>query len=236
LRWLSSPYQYHSAPWEGLPLPILDATLSETSTDIPAQLMVIRGLNVVQGLGVVHNDVKKYCRLLRLFVKAHSDDMKQVEICLSKGDIKGAQNLTHRLKGVAATLSIVSVSEIAAQLDMTFYLDSAVDECIKLARQCDVELSKLAEAILLNIPEDFEHVNAPPIAINYEDSSQIIAELKILLSENNIRAGKLALESADLLRSRLGSDYESFIQLLNGYDFDGALKTLQELTSKGIDS
>jgi len=133
-------------------------------------------------------------------------------------------------------LSIVTVSEIAAQLDMTFYLDSAVDECIKLARQCDVELSKLAEAILLNIPEDFEHVNAPPIAINNEDSNQVIAELKILLSENNIRAGKLALESADLLRSRLGSDYESFIQLLNGYDFDGALKTLQELTSKGIDS
>jgi CheY-like chemotaxis protein len=234
LRWLANPYHNHSASLSSLPLPISDAAPSEASTCIPVQLMTIPGLNAVQGLIVVNNDIRKYCHLLRLFVKAHSDDMKLVETSLIAGDTQTAQNLIHRLKGVAATLRIVSVSEIAAQLEMTFYLDNTVDECINLARQCDVELSKLAGAIF-GMPEDIDHINDTLIPMDHERSNQIIAELTSLLSENNIRANKLALESADLLRLKLGSGYASFIDQLNEYDFESALKMLKDILSKDLD-
>ncbi len=239
LRWLSNPYQSYTTalnikpPVE--PLTSWEALPPEVAASIPAQLLAISGLNAAQGIALVNGDVSKYCRLLRLFVKSHSDDMKQVLACLAEGNNKEAQSLTHRLKGVAATLSVGSVSEIAAQLEMTFYLDDTVDECIELARQCDIELTKLAR-IILSMPEEIELTNDTTHPIDHERSNRIISELKNLLSENNIRASKLALESADLLRLKLGSAYSQFIHQVNVFDFESALKTLQEATRDGLHS
>jgi len=208
---------------------------SEPKTDDPAiQLLGISGLNADQGLSLVKGDAANYLRLLRMFADSHSKDMKRIQILLCKGDFKESQHLTHRLKGAAATLGACNVSVLATKLDMALLLKSDVAQCIELARQCDIELTKLTDEIL-NLPQETCLTENTDPCFDTEHGKRIIFELKNLLSEDNTRAGTLSRESAPLIKAFLGDRYADFTRQIEIFDFEGALKTLcdSEQAEKG---
>jgi HPt (histidine-containing phosphotransfer) domain-containing protein len=72
---------------------------------------------LARGLATLRGKGEKYLELLRMFVTAHADDMTRLTECLADNDSAAALHMAHALKGVAATLGIERVAELAKQLE-----------------------------------------------------------------------------------------------------------------------
>jgi HPt (histidine-containing phosphotransfer) domain-containing protein len=66
---------------------------------------------------MVRGKTGKYLDLLHRFVDAHADDMERVMASLASGDTDTAVRVAHSLKGVAATLGIDRLAELAKQVE-----------------------------------------------------------------------------------------------------------------------
>ncbi len=166
LDWLSRPEQHHD------PADTADQVLasltneSPLSPSLPAQLLSIAGLDTAQGLFYVKGETSKYEHLLRLFADLHHQDMKRVQACLVEGRLQEARNLTHDLTSVTAIIGATRVSDLAAKLEAAFYVNAPGPECIELARLCDVELTRLTQAIL-SVPELDTFIENPGDSIDH---------------------------------------------------------------------
>jgi PAS domain S-box-containing protein len=229
LRWLSTPQQNHA---QGI-IAIQPANPSADVASVPSpvtanatQRFSMPGLDADRGLSAVLGDTRIYSRLLHMFANAHGEDMKRVQEQLAVGDTQEATRLTHGLKGVAATLGARRVSDLAARLDAAMSQNASLAKCAELARLCDGELKQLVQAILAQPEED-----APGIDINTSIDPQrqerMLKELDALLAEGNTRAGILARESAEILKTKLGSRHAGFTRQIDEFDFENALKTLR---------
>ena len=227
LRWLSRPDRSH--PPTDLEIQAVESIAPTPSASIPSRLAFIAGLDTALGLAAVGNNTDKYRRLLRIFADIHSTDMKQVQERLAEADIQKALELTHNLKGVAATLGARGVSMLAARLDKALRQNATPEACMELARLCDEQLTQLIQEIR---PLSAEAAVIEPYECNVDPAAvkQIITELENLLAEDNTRAGSLARVSADLLRAKLGSRYADFNRHLELFDYEKALEILRNLS------
>jgi HPt (histidine-containing phosphotransfer) domain-containing protein len=200
---------------------------------IPAQLTNIPGLNPTQGIAAVKQNPARYQQLLHMFADAHRGDIAEIKRLLEQENSRAAQQLTHELKGVAATLGAEGIAELTGALDQVLRKEAAPAACDRLLRQCEQALGQLV-GVIDDLPR--EAVSAPPpTGITREQSAQLIKELEHLLGEDNTRANQLARESADLLRLRLGSRYGEFTRRLDRFDYERALRILQEITTPEAD-
>jgi len=222
LRWLP-----HCAP----NLPPAEFMMDTTANRLPS----IPGLETAPSLAAISGDAVKYRRILRLFADTHSDDMKRVQESLSDGNLQQARHLAHTLKGAAATLGARHVADLAARLDAALHRNAGVDECIALARLCDRELTQLVQDIQ-TLAGDLTPVEDTGSPIDPERITQVLAELECLLAGDNARASRLARESAELLRAKLGSRYAGFTRQIDLFDYEGALATLRGISQAGQDS
>ncbi|TAN65313.1 MAG: PAS domain S-box protein [Methylobacter sp.] len=229
LHWLSYSKQNHPAsnlaarPVAGvMPTPISNSSIANRLANIP-------GLNAAPGLALVRGDTTKYQYLLHLFANSHSEDMKHVQERLADGDIQQAKYLAHSLKGSAATLGALEVSDLATKLDTALRQNATLAECTALARQCDDKLTQLVQAIL-SLPEESALVEDTGDNIDQEHINRILMELNNLLTENNASANRLARKSAGLLRAKLGGRYADFARQIEVFDYESALKILREIS------
>ena len=231
LRWLSRLDRNDSSAETELPLvehstDVVPA-LPTAAAAIPVQLATIPGLDAACSLALLRGDTTKYLRLLRLFANTHSEDMKRVQKLLAEGDFQAAHQLSHGLKGVAATLGARRVTDLVTRLDSALRQNAAIDECITLSRQCDIELMQLIHAIE-TLPEEVALFENTEVSIDPEQLKQITMEMETLLSESNTRASALSREAAGLFRAKLGNDYVDFVRQIDLFDYDGALETLRK--------
>jgi len=230
LRWLSCldrnqpPTNFETGSVERLtgatPRPLL-------VSDIPSRLAAISGLEAAAGLAIINGDITKYRRLLQMFANFHSQDMVRVQERLTAGDIQESQRLTHGLKGTSATLGAYRVADLATRLDKALRQNVALTECAALARLCDHELTRLVQAIQ-SLPEELALIENTGCDIEPERLKRMLSELENLLAEDNARASRLARESADQLRAKLGSRYADFAHQIEVFDYERALETLRE--------
>lgn len=225
LHWLAHPDQPRAqvTSGESLPRPSKATCIADRQVGIP-------GLDAALGLDIVGGDAATYQRLLRLFANTHADDMQRVQELLVKGDSQEALRVAHTLKGVAATLGAGDVSKLATKLDEALRQNAGLDECAALARQCDGELTQLIRYILALPEEDAVVIENTSHGDDPERASRTLTELENLLAEDNTRAGALALKSADLLREKLGSQYDGFKRQIEVFDYERALETLRRAT------
>ncbi|MDP1663776.1 MAG: PAS domain S-box protein [Methylobacter sp.] len=238
LRWLSPSDRNHPSTDSSNRLVELTADLAQSplpATYIPGRLATVPGLEAALGLAVVRGDATKYQKLLQMFAGFHSKDMIRVQERLADGDIQEAQRLTHGLNGAAATLGACRVSELATRLDKALRQNASVAECTELARLCDRELTQLIQYIL-SLPEEVVPAENTNCNIDPEHAKQILSELESLLIEDNALANRLARESADLLRMKLGSGYADFSRQIEVFNYESALTTLRGITSPKTDA
>ena len=83
------------------------------TANAPADLNLF--INVEEGLNRLLNNQEIYARLLKSFADSNYYD----ELChkIDEGDLPAAGNTAHKIKGVAANLSLVRVQEIAAKME-----------------------------------------------------------------------------------------------------------------------
>jgi CheY-like chemotaxis protein len=230
LSWLSLSHRGEPAMVAAIPDIGTLAAVASTPATVPdnaPELATIPGLDVSLSLGIVRGNAKKILRLLRMFAGSHAEDMKKVQAFIAAGDVKGALGVTHSLRGSSAILGAVRLSKIVTALDNALRQNSLPGACIDQARACDIELTKMVEAILL-LPDDA--VLIAPVAPGHDAdrARSVLAELESLLADNDTRAGALVRNSGELLRAKLGARYAEFTQRMDEFDYEQALAILQQ--------
>ena len=112
-------------------------------------LATLPGLDTAQGLAAIRGQADKYLRLLRRFAESHRGDMAAVRDLVATRQFDAARQLTHALKGVAATLGASPVAKQAAALEASLKQGAASEP---LVTAVEAELSPLVAAILA-LPE-----------------------------------------------------------------------------------
>lgn len=231
LRWLSGSDAGHaSAIAEAGKMDAIENKKvigGDKSVAISPHLRLLPGLNAGKGLAVVRGDAAKYQHLLYLFAGSHGNDMAQARERLMGGDILAVQQLAHGLKGVAATLGADGVSGLAAKLEIELRQAADPNICIDLIGQCEQELAQLIQAILA-VPAEAADEDNSAVDIDPDVMQRTLAELIALLEQNNARASRLAQESTDLLRAKLGERYPNFKRQIDLFDYESALETLKQ--------
>jgi two-component system sensor histidine kinase/response regulator len=218
-------------PVAGALTPALEKTLARLST--------IPGLEVARPLSVLHGNVAKYLGLLRQFIAAHAGDMARVMECLAARDAAAARQVAHGLKGVAATLGAMRLSEQARQLESQLRENGDADAA--LADAVAAEILQLQGALaMLPDPAAAEAGSGGGADAGAEDGANatsvdpaqlgpLIAELRDLLAASNTRAGQLLETHEALLRAAFGGQFKVIRQQVEQFDFDAALSVLEQL-------
>ena len=126
------------------------APASHTQPDaavIRLALNSVAGLDVESGLRRVRNKVEIYIRLLEIFARDNADYVATIRERLSSGEIAEAQRMAHSLKGSAATLGAMALSQCALDLEQALreqVSQESVDGCI-------VAVESLLAALLIDI-------------------------------------------------------------------------------------
>jgi len=236
LKWLP---QRPDAPPAAPTLPVADAhavgvALSPALEKTLARLSTIPGLEVARPLSVLHGNVAKYLGLLRQFITAHAGDMARVMECLASHDATAARQVAHGLKGVAATLGAMRLSDQARQLESQLRDNGDADA--ELADAIAAEILQLQGALaMLPDPAAAEAGTVAGadaganVSVDPAQLAPLVAELRELLAASNTRASQLLETHEALLRAAFGGQFKVIRQQVDQFDFDAALSVLEQL-------
>ncbi len=87
-----------------------------TANTLEASLLVVEGLDLVQGLAMLGNRWPLYLRTLTLLADKHGQDPEYLRRAVAENDTAGMRSLAHTLKGAAGSLGARSVSQAAEDL------------------------------------------------------------------------------------------------------------------------
>jgi len=161
---------------------------------------------------------------IALFVKDNRGTAAAIRESLSAGDVKTAHRVAHTLKSSAGYLGKKDLQQAAASLE-----DSLKDERdAHTPNQIDALAKSLAEALadFDAILRETETVKAETKAPEGDELAAMFSELKELLEKSDFQASAYA----EKLQGVAGM--EKLTELVDEYDFDGALELLIEYLEK----
>ncbi len=208
------------------PVHELDAARDENS--LLARLSLIPGLQVTRPLAALHGDLQKYLKLLHQFSASHAGDHVLVAEHVAANNLAAARQVAHGLKGVAATLGAIRLSEQALQLEKCLHASGTADPDLIDAIANSMQDLQHALAVLpgsasSSQPELAASASAAPIGVeDLQQLAAIRAELKTQLDASNTRSLDLLAEHASLLRAWMGNDFERLQGAIEQFDFDAA--------------
>jgi PAS domain S-box-containing protein len=147
LKWLPAPRG------AVLPKPTFLAATEAGASQSAAVIPPIAGLDTAFGLRMLNGNQATYLRLLRRFTVDHGDDIQLLRAQLDQGAHEEAQQLSHTLKGVSATLGATGIQNLAAELEAAL---KACDPATRIDALVDAlasDLQHLTDAILAAVPE-----------------------------------------------------------------------------------
>jgi PAS domain S-box-containing protein len=194
------------------------------------RLAGVPGIDVVQGLASLRGKAEKYLDMMRRFVESHADDVTQIAACLANDDHAGAQLLAHSLKGLAATLGVVHLAGIAADLERRLRTNPTGSvHGADIRAELDAMRLQL-KALAAALPEEPEVAGEANTAAPDADAlNRIFDELAGLLEQGNINVIAQFDTHAVSLRTALGPYHEELARQIHEFAFDSALETLRLL-------
>ena len=125
-----------------------------TGAEIVERLRADPGIDVRQGLSVLRGRADRYVALLRELVRGHLGDMPRLGAALEAGDGEAARAITHSLKGVAGTLGVTTVAELARAMDQALRSQNWHRQALQPSMDAVVrELTRLGQVVALEAPE-----------------------------------------------------------------------------------
>jgi PAS domain S-box-containing protein len=197
----------------------------------------LHGIDVVAGLRYVQGKESLYRSLLGKFLRNYEKFGEMFAAARREDDAMAAERCAHTLKGVAATIGATRASERALDLESACARNASEAEIDRLLGAVEEELAPVIETL-----KRLGESSAPPAppappspgkAGEGEAAGEILeclGELRALLEEFNAEA----LTVAKKLRampgvSRHTAEMNSLIKAVENYDFEVALKKLDEL-------
>lgn len=151
LKWLSNRHAELK-----LPEPIAEITATAVTTakelnTLRQQLAGIAGLDIEYGLAQVRGIATKHLQMLRLFADTHSQDVERIPIGRETHDNAALAELTHTLKGSAATVGATRISELATLLHTALRENSGQEEidlrCTELTDELDALIKDIWQVV-----------------------------------------------------------------------------------------
>ncbi|CAD5107474.1 ATP-binding protein [Zestomonas carbonaria] len=182
------------------------------------------GVDLAAGLRRTLGRVDRYGALLRRFAdgqRRFADDLRQA---LETGDLERAERLAHDLKAQVGTLGAEDLQVRAAALESVLRAGADLDAVAEPLAELDAGLQALIAAVDAELP-------TPPTVESVVDEQALVAlcrRLADLFAEHDPRGGRLFTESAGLLRSAFADDCSAIEAAVRDYDFDKALRSLDE--------
>ncbi len=216
------------AQWTKRREPAVPPTEKKTAPRIDVQVPPIEGIDIEGGLKRVAGNQKLYRSLLEQFVAKHADTSSQIADALEKNDRALAERLAHTIKGVAANLGMSLTQETAARLEkglresdpaipaLLSNLESAVASQVKAIRAATPE----APASPASDHRPFD----PAVA------ATAIAKLRSLIEANDGDVADAMQAVTEALSGTTdGERLKSLASSIDDFDFDSALKKLDEI-------
>ncbi|MBY0463472.1 MAG: PAS domain S-box protein [Burkholderiales bacterium] len=213
--------------------PLHDATLRAALAAIPA-------LNHEEALRNVLDRPAKLVSLLRRFAQEHANDADTLNALLAAADRETAQRLVHTLKGLAGTLGMRTVQQLAqtvekgvrAGLDVPALAPDLSLLGTALTACCQA-LAQLPDPASLDEPSASQPDTLERPTLTAEQQAALqrkLAELQALLASDDLQA----THAFEALKPQLGplcdpARLNRLARHLDGFAFDLALKDLQTL-------
>jgi HPt (histidine-containing phosphotransfer) domain-containing protein len=186
-------------------------------------------VNHAGGIARLMGDCALFGRVLARFRNEYRQAAAGIRAAHDQGDAVLALRLVHTLKGAAGMIEAVPLRRQADVVERLLHTgagdvhDSLVrlqDELERVLRELDVLASTLPER--------------RPVAPAQVDYGDAVDRLMTLLDEGNGDAVDLVREAGGTLAAQLGEDsYRQVADLVEGFDFDGALALLRERAGGG---
>lgn len=207
--------------------PNLDAISTEDRT-LPQKLP---GISIREGLLRVGGSPSAFSRLLMRFEENERDFISRLNEVLVRSDIEQAIRLCHTMKGVAATLGLVTVNPLVAQIEMNLRHGQTVDETL-LDAFADAMQQVLAGIVRWRL-EESEKTKTISILSDLEAPEKVINQLESLLAEQDASAQDIVQKLLPFIVSQ--HDIEQFEAIRNEIhrqDYARAASILAEMKSR----
>ncbi|MGE5489997.1 MAG: response regulator [Actinomycetota bacterium] len=211
---------------EPRPFPIVPAAApSAGGGDGIACLAGVPGLNTHIGLQSLNHQTDTYRRLLRLFAENHADDVANLRIQLAVGESVGARRIAHSLKGAAASLGLVVISETATTIEAALREGKNEAGFSILLDRLEGQVRSASAALLQALAGQTDEPEPGGYPQEAEDA---LGDLEAALAHDDIESGDIYRRNATRLGEVLGETAPELGRLIDNYSYTDALKLLQE--------
>jgi HPt (histidine-containing phosphotransfer) domain-containing protein len=190
--------------------------------DVPA-------VNHAGGVARLMGDGALFGRVLARFRNEYRQATAGVRAAYDQGDMPLALRLVHTLKGAAGMIEAVPLRRQADAVEKLLRAGAGADDVhgslVRLQDELERVLREL-DALASTLPE---HALTAPACRPDQAHPDAVGRLATLLDEGNGDAVDLVREAAGALTARLGeAGYREVADLVDSFDFDGALALLRE--------
>jgi CheY-like chemotaxis protein/HPt (histidine-containing phosphotransfer) domain-containing protein len=198
------------------------------------RLASLPGISVSQGLRVLMGNGVKYCDMLRRFSQSHAQELQALRTALVEHDTGTALQISHRIKGAAATLGLVQIAAHAARIEHGMRLPpDAVGATADF--ESDLQAMQLAVVEVADSLPDAAATEPEALALAYAvdhpmAGRAVLAALEQLLACNDAEAIALAEANQALLRSVLGEAADDVIKKVQQFNFEAAMEALHAVS------
>jgi HPt (histidine-containing phosphotransfer) domain-containing protein len=185
-------------------------------------------VNHAGGVARLMGDDALFGRVLTRFRNEYRQAAAGILDAHEEGNTQLALRLVHTLKGAAAMIEAVPLRRQADAVERALH-DGASDIHGSLAR-----LQAELERVLCELDTLASTLPARAAARPARSHPDVLRTLMALLDEGNGDAVDVVREAGDALAAELGEDdYRRVADLVEGFDFDGALELLRERVAGG---
>jgi len=217
LRWLPrTAANGHAAPRPEIP--------GETtaSDDLPATLRAIPGLDVDTGLSFLRGNADKLATVLRLFAERNRGVPADLRGQVESDDFSAIEPTAHSLRGSAAMLGAVALSETAGAVLSALRAGAAPD----LIRPLALTLASDLDALLDGIGR-LSGADACAGDVAAAAAIPLLSRLENLLERGDFAATLLAREERARLMAALGDSAAGILGSVESFEFEQAVTRMQ---------
>ncbi|MEA3543675.1 MAG: response regulator [Thermodesulfobacteriota bacterium] len=170
---------------------------------IPEPSQIIAGIDTAQGLYRVNQNQKLYHKLLRSFAAEYAAAAEKIEQMLQQQNHQAAREMSHSIKGLAANLGAIELSQLAANVELLLIQEQPTANILKQLPMLTQELLRVTASIKqqLSLPAATIENIPPPMTVL--DSSELIGQLQFLnqfLDDDLVAAQELLAKLEPQLR------------------------------------
>ena len=208
--------------------------LNVADTPVSADIPSLEGLNVQDGLGRVAGNRKLYLKLLRQFVDQQRLAPAEITEALARQDLLLAERVAHTIKGVAGSLGMGAVQQVAATLEKAIAAKTDSATLAPLVEDFGTVLEDYVKRLdaALPQPETISSPAAPDAAFDPDKAKEVALEMTGHLNNFDPAATDCLEAHRDLFRALLpGEEFAAFEKEVNDFVFSDALARLQKAAS-----